>query len=222
MDKHTLKADKRILTGKKVRSLRREGFVPANIFGKKMKSLAIQLKKDDFGKLYKEAGETSLIDLTVGSEKYNVLISDVQIHPIDDKPLHVDFRQVDLKEKVTATIPVETVGESPAEKSGLGTAVQLVDEVEVEALPTDLIEKFEVNIDGLTEVDQAIFIKDLKYDKSKIEMKSDPEMIIVKVEPPQKEEVIEEPVVAEGEEAQPQAETPAEETAAETPEQPAE
>jgi large subunit ribosomal protein L25 len=222
MDKHTLKADKRTLTGKKVRSLRREGFVPANIFGKKIKSLAIQLKQDDFGKLYKEAGETSLIDLAVGSEKYNVLISDVQIHPIDDKPLHVDFRQVDLKEKVTATIPVETVGESPAEKSGLGTAVQLVDEVEVEALPTDLIEKFEVNIDELTEVDQAIFIKDLKYDKSKIEMKSDPEMIIVKVEPPQKEEVIEEPVVAEGEEVQPEAEAPTEETAAETPEQPAE
>jgi large subunit ribosomal protein L25 len=113
--------------------------------------------------------------------------------------IHVNFLQVDLKEKVEAEVPVELVGESPAEKQSLGTVVQYLNEIKVEALPTDLPEKFEVDTSELAEVDQAIYIKDLKYDKSKVEVKNDPEEIVVKVEPPQKEEVVEvTPVVAVG------------------------
>jgi len=121
--------------------------------------------------------------------------------------------EVDLKQKVTAAVPVVLVGESPAEKQALGTIVLQLNEIEVEALPADLLENFEVNIENLTDVDQAIYVKDLIYDKEKIEVKEDLESIIVKVEPPQKEEVVE--VVAatpaEGE-AAPVTETSTEET----------
>jgi large subunit ribosomal protein L25 len=118
---------------------------------------------------------------------------------------------VNLKEKITANVPVEVEGESPAEKSGLGTAVQQLQEIEIEALPTDIPEKFVINIDNLTEVDQAIFIKDVKAPEG-VEIITDGEQIVVKVEPLQKEEVIEEAPATTEEGATPEAQAPAEET----------
>ena len=206
MDKTLLEAQIRKVTGRKVKSLRKEGLVPANIYGKKIKSQAIEVKLSDFKKVFEEAGETGLITLKIGGGKTKgkdraVLVSNVQLDPVSDSTIHVDFRQVDLKEKVTAGVPVEMVGESPAEKGGIGTVVQYVSEIEVEALPMDLPEKFEIDASTLTEVDQAVFVKDLKYDKTKVEVKNDPEEIVAKVEPPQKEEVVPvaEEVPAEGE-----------------------
>jgi large subunit ribosomal protein L25 len=200
MNKKVLKAAEREVTGRKVKNLRSSGLVPANIFGKKVKSLSIQVDRKEFEAVYKEAGETGLIDLEVGSSVKPVLVHGVQINAKTDELLHVDFLQVDLKAKVSAQVPVELVGESPATKQGIGTVVQQVNEIEVEALPADLPEKFEVDVEVLTEVDQAIYIKDLKFDKSKVEILSDIESIVAKVEPPQKEEVQPEPEVsAEGE-----------------------
>jgi len=203
MAKTQLKAEKRAIEGRKVKNLRKEGVLPGNVYGKKVKSQAVQVVLKDFTNIYKEIGETGLLTLVVGSEEKPVLIHNLQLNPISDEPVHVDFLQVDLKEKVEADIPVELVGESPAEKQALGTVVQYINEVSVESLPTDLPESFEVDTSLLTEVDQAIMIKDLKYDKSKVEIKSDLDEIVAKVEPPQKEEVVEPPVeVTEGEVAQ--------------------
>lgn len=199
MPKTVLKAEKRTLEGRKVKNLRKEGVLPGNVSGKKIKSEAVQVNLKDFEKIFKEIGETGLLTLTVGTDEKPVLIHNLQYHPITDEPLHVDFLQVDLKEKVEADIPVEMSGESPAEKQALGTVVQYINEIKVEALPGDLPEKFEVDISTLAEVDQSIFVKDLKYDKSKIEIKGDLEAILAKVEPPQKEEVVEAPAPVEGE-----------------------
>lgn len=192
MDKVTLKAEKRDTLGRKVKRLRGEGVLPANIYGKGVDSVAIKIDKMDFEKMFKEAGETGLVEINLGKEKRQALVHEVQYDPITDEPLHVDFRQVDLKEKVIATVPIDSVGESPAEKRGIGTAVLYLDEVEVEALPTDFPESFEVDVSGLEEVDEAIYIKDIPIDKDKIEIKADPDEIVVKVEPPREEE--EEPV----------------------------
>lgn len=211
MDKKVLKAEERKLTGRKVKTLRHQGILPGNIYGKDVKSISVQINSKDFQKVFKEAGETGLVDLTIDSKSRPVLIHGVQLHPKTDEPIHVDFLQVDLKVKVNAQVPVELVGESPAEKQGAGIVVQQINEVEVEALPTDLPEKFEVNIELLSEVDQAIYVKDLKFERSKVVVTNDPESIIAKVEPPQKEEVVEAPQVeptAEGE--APSTEAPAE------------
>lgn len=197
MDKLSLKADVRKITGRKVSKLRLEGVLPANIFGKKVKSQAIAVKLDDFLAVYKKAGETSLINLEVGKEDKAVLVANVQVSPITDKPIHVDFHQVDLKEKVTADVPIEMTGESPAEKMSVGTVVQYIDEIEVEALPTDLPDKLVVDISKLTEVDQAIYVKDLDLDIKKVEVKVGADEIVFKVEPPQKEEVAPAPAVGE-------------------------
>lgn len=232
MDKKTLKAEERKISGRKVKTVRAQGLLPGNVYGKNIKSLAVQVDKKEFEKIYKEVGETGLITLQVGKDERPVLVHNVQAHPVTDEPIHIDFRQVDLKTKVTAEVPVEVTGESPAEKQGIGTVVQYINQVEVEALPADLIEKFIVDTSTLAEVDQAIYVKDLKVDKAKIEIKTSGDEIVVKVEPPQKEEVVETPIVpvgaegvvpAEGEvpaEGTPGAEQPAESSAPSSKEEP--
>lgn len=202
MEKQTLSAVIRKVSGRKVKSLRAQGLLPANVYGKKIKSEAVQVGLKEFSKVFTEAGETGLVNLVIKNGKTQekaVLISNVQLNPVSDIPIHVDFRQVDLTEKITAEVPVEITGESPAEKQSLGTVVQYLDEIEVEALPTDLPEKFMIDVSSLAEVDQAVFAKDLQYDKSKVNLKIAPEEIVVKVEPPQKEEVVAPPPAAEGE-----------------------
>lgn len=194
MTKIILKSEKRELFGRKVSRLRKSGLIPANIFGKKIESQAITVDAKEFTEVFKKAGETQLIELNGKS----VLVSNLQKDPISDMFIHVDFRQVDLTEKIEAKVPVVLEGESPAEKQNLGTVVQQITEIEVEALPSDLPEKIVVDISELTEVDQAVYVKDLKVSKD-VEVKTDIESIVVKVEPPTKEEVVEVPVVAEGE-----------------------
>ena len=194
MTKISLKSTKREDFGRKVKRLRKKGLIPANIFGKKIKSHALTVDAKEFDEVFEKAGETQLIDL----DGKSVLVSNIQTDPVTGNYLHIDFRQVDLTEKITANIPVEVEGESPAEKQGIGTVVQQLSEIEVEALPTDLIEKIIVDASTLIEVDQAIYVKDLKVDK-KITITTDLESIVVKVEPPTKEEVVEVPEVAEGE-----------------------
>lgn len=192
MTKITLNSKKREEFGRKVKRLRKEGLIPANIFGKKIKSQALTINAKEFDDVFKKAGETQIIEL----DGKPVLISNIQVDPVTSSYIHVDFRKVDLTEKIVANIPVEVEGESPAEKQGIGTVVQQISEIEVEALPTDLLEKIVVDSSILTEVDQAIYVKDLKIDK-KITIMTDLESIVVKVEPPTKEEVVEAPVAEE-------------------------
>lgn len=99
MDKKVLKAEKRSLTGRKVKSLRNEGKLPANVFGRNVKSISIQVDGKDFEKTFREVGETGLVELTLGKEKRPVLVHNVQSDPVTDTLLHVDFLQVDLKQK---------------------------------------------------------------------------------------------------------------------------
>ena len=218
MQTQSLKAEKRKILGRKVKQLRHEGVLPANIYGKKIKSQAIQVNAADFAKVYKETGETGLVKLVITGEKgqvlttksqgsaKQVLIHNVQTDPVTDLAVHADFLQVDLKAKVTAQVPIELIGTSPAEKEGKGTVVQYIDEIEVEALPTDLLDKFEIDLSKLSEVDKAVKVGELKVDRKKIEIKNEADQLIVKVEPPRKEEeeikpeVEEEVVEVEGEE----------------------
>lgn len=198
MNKLSLKAEARKISGRKVKNLRKEGILPGNVSGKKIKSEAVQVILKDFEKVYKEVGETGLLTLEVGKEEKPVLIHNLQLNPVSEAPVHVDFLQVDLKEKVEAGVPVELTGESPAEKQALGTVVQYLNEIKVEALPMDLPEKFIVDTSELAEVDQSILVKDLKVDRSKVDIKTGADEIVVKVEPPQKEKVVETPIVAVG------------------------
>ncbi len=194
-DKIRLLAKKRTVLGRKVKNLRKEGVLPGSLYGKGIKSVPVQVGYGDFEKVFKEAGETQLVYLSLEKEEVPVLIHNVQKDPLRENFLHADFMKVNLKEKVVASVPVVGVGESPVEKQGLGTVVFYIDELEVEALPTDIPEKIEVDTSVLTEVDQSILVSDLVIDKTKLEIKAKPDGLVAKVEAAKEEE--EEPAVAE-------------------------
>ncbi|MEK7525029.1 MAG: 50S ribosomal protein L25 [Patescibacteria group bacterium] len=201
MAKITLSVEPRTITGKKVEQLRKQGVIPANIFGGKIKSAAIQVKKTVFAPVWQHAGETQIVYLQLGDEKEArpTLISNVQHNPVSDEVIHVDFRQVDLKEKITANIPVEVFGESPAVKDFQAAIITSLGQIEVEALPTDLPENIQVDISLLKNIGDVIKVADLKIDRTKVEVKDDPETVVVSAAAQQAEEVIAPPPAPEAE-----------------------
>lgn len=215
MDKISIVVEPRKILGKKVKQLRREGLIPANIFGKDLKSVSIQMDQKEFRKIFKAAGETGIVEVKVKDEKYPSLIHKVQKDPVSGSVIHADFHKVNLKEKITANVPVKLEGESPAEKSGIGLILQTISEIEVESLPADIPHQIDVDISKLTEVGQAVHVKDLKIDTAKVEVKNDPEATVLTVQTAEMKEEKEEEVVSpqeveataeKGEEEQPEAE----------------
>jgi large subunit ribosomal protein L25 len=199
-----VKVDKRQITGRKVKLLRRQGKVLGNVFGKKITSIAIQMDSPDFTKLYHEVGETTLLDLQITGEAKSrpVLIANIQRHPVTNQIIHVDFHQVDLAEKVTANVPLEFLGESPAVKEQGGILVHVVTEIEVEALPAELPDKFIVDISKLANLGDSLTLKELNLDRSKVTIDLADDTTIVTIQSPKEEEVVEAPAVpAEGEAA---------------------
>ena len=180
MKRLSLKVEKRSVLGKKVKKLRKEGVLPANIYGKDVKSLSVQVSLKEFDKVYKEMGETGLIDLAVDSEIRPVLIHNVQLDPLNGFPLHADFFQVNLKEKVKAMIPVIPVGTPAAVTDKVGLLLAPLSEVEVEALPEDLPEKIEVNVKHLAVVDEKITVGDLKVQPG-VTILTDAGQVVVKI-----------------------------------------
>jgi len=196
---HKLSVQSRTVVGRKVKKLRKEGILPGNIYGKQIKSHSIQLDLKAFLPVYKEVGETGLIELKVDKEEKTrpVLIHNLQVNPVSDLPINVDFYQVDLKQAITANIPVELVGVAPATTQNLGILIQPTNEIEVEALPADLPEKFEVDVTKLAEVGQTIKVSDLKA-KAGVKIITDPEQLLAKIDPLAEEIVAPAPVVEEG------------------------
>ncbi len=204
MSKHTFKAELRTITGRKVKSLRKLGLIPAVVYGKEAKTANLQISAKEFNKLHSQAGESTLVYLQVAGEKEDrpVLIRQVVNDAVNESVLHVDFHQVNLKEKVKAAVPLKLIGESPAEKDKLGILVQQLTEVEVEALPTEMPEIFEIDVTVLTELGQTIMVSDIKV-SAKVEVLTDKTQVIAKIEQLAKEEVKEEVAPVEGEPATP-------------------
>lgn len=191
-----LSATKRDLFGRKVRQLRKIGMMPATMYGKGFEAMSIQFGSKDFQKIYEHVGESGLVDIEIAETHYPVLFRNPQFHPVWGELVHIDCYKVNLKEKITTTVPLEFIGESPSVKAG-NILVPVTEVIEIEALPTDLPEKIEVDISGLETLDSMITVADLVIDRTKIEVKTDAEQVIVKVEEP-KEEVIEETPVEVG------------------------
>lgn len=188
MSNYSVKASVRTALGRKVRALRKTGVIPANIFGKKIKSLAIQIEEKPLKEVLKKAGETNLIDITVDNGKgHPVLVAGYSQDPVTGALLHVDFHEVDLNVKTTAMVPLKAVGESEAVKAGNILVLQR-NEIEVEALPADLPNEIEVDITVLTEVGSTIHAKDLKLDRSKVTLMVEDDEVIATVQEPAVEE----------------------------------
>ncbi len=178
--KPKLEVEKRTIVGKKVKKLRNEGILPANIYGKEIKSLAVQVKQDVFDAIFKEVGETGLVDVSVEGEIRPSLIHNVQRDYLTQLPIHADFFQVNLKEKVKTMVPLIVVGEPKAVTEKIGILLQPASEVEVEALPADLPENIEVHVENLEAVDQQITVADLKAPNG-VTVLTDPSQVVAKI-----------------------------------------
>ena len=182
-----LKAKSRTELGRKSNALRRAGFLPAVLYGEKVKSMPIAVSRKDFDKAYKEAGDTTLIKLDVDGKPFNVLIYDVSSDPLKGTPLHADFYAVRMDKAIKAKIHVEFTGESSAVKNEGGILVKVMQEIEVEALPQDLPHELRADLSGLVELESRIFVKDILFPKG-VKVLADPEETVVLVERPRSEE----------------------------------
>ena len=180
MKKYSLQADSRTIVGRKVKQLRAAGKIPATVYGKNVQSISVAVPSIAFEKVYKEAGETGLVELAVGKDMRPVLVHTLQKDPVTNQVLHIEFHQVDLKEKVHAKVPLELVGDSPAVVGRIGVLLTLIDEVEVEALPTDLPEKIGVDVTKLADVNQEVKVGELKI-PSGVTILTDKDQSVVRV-----------------------------------------
>jgi len=176
--------------GKKVKILRKKGVLPAILYGPKIKEAQpLEIEEKYFEKVYKEAGESTLISLEIEGQKQKipVLIHEVARDPLTEKPIHVDFYQPSLEEEVEVTIPIIFEGEAPAVKDLGGTLVKNISELEVKALPQNLPHEIKVNIENLKTFEDNILIKDLKIPEG-VKVLKEPEEIVAQVLAPVKVE----------------------------------
>ncbi len=178
--KTTLQATKRDVVGKKVKQLRKTGQIPANIFGPQFKSVSISIQMKDFFHAYKVARETGIVYIDLDKESIPTLIKHVQRDPITDNLFHVDFRKIDLKQKIETVVPVQTINDSEAVMVKGGVLLIQANELMIEALPQDIPAHIEIDISVLKDLGQEIKVKDLKKSAS-YEVKEDPERTIVSV-----------------------------------------
>lgn len=182
-----LKAKIREILGKKIKSLRSKGILPAVVYGTKAKSVPLELNYNEFEKVYKEAGESTIIKLGLGKEEKNVLIHNVARDPVTDQFIHIDFFQVRMDKPITAEVPLVFEGVSPAVDVEKGVLVKNINKVEVEALPLNLPPEIKVDISILKNFEDSINIKDLKV-SAEVKILAEPEEVVASVVPPRSEE----------------------------------
>ena len=177
-----LKVKIRNTLGKKVRFLRRQGLTPANLYGPKIKSTALEAETPVLERLIARVGRNALINLTVDGDKKPrlVMIRDIQRNPLDGTLLHVDFFQVEVTHKVKVDIPLIFLGEAPAAKPANAMLIENLSSLHVEGLPTDLPRGIEVDLSVLTEVDQAIHVGDITVGDS-LEILNESDLVVARV-----------------------------------------
>ncbi len=198
MTKISLSVLPRTAKGRANRPLRSDGLIPGVVYGKGVESLSVQAKLTELKRVYLKSGETQVIDLQVEGEKTvrPVLISELSFNPVKGIISHFDLRQVNLKEKIVAQVPVELIGESPAVKEFGADVVLLLNEIQVEALPNDLPESISIDLTKLAQVGDHLKISDLISTSHGYEIQADPETVVVTVSVKEVEEEVVSPAAA--------------------------
>jgi len=195
MDKVQLKATLRDTKTKNTEKLRKTGGLPAVLYGHKVKNESLTVDAKEFDKLLKKTGESTIIDLiTADGKTHPVLIHEVQYHYLTSQPIHVDFYQVSMSEKLKAKVVLEFTGESKAVKQLGGVLVKVLNELEVECLPVDLPHNIPVSLEVLETLQDSIHVKNILA-PAKVKILTPAEELVVKVQPPRDVEAELTPVV---------------------------
>jgi large subunit ribosomal protein L25 len=169
----------RTVLGNSVRKLRKQGLLPAVLYGQNFNSLPIQIDKKTFLKLYKQVGKTNVIDLSVDSQTLPVIVQDLDIDPVFGDVRHVDFLVVNLKQKVKVTVPIQYIG-TPIGVKQLGAVLAVnLDELEIEVLPEKIPDFITVDVTNLTNIHDSISVADLLQVAQDYQILNDPETILV-------------------------------------------
>lgn len=188
MNTPTLKASTRAIVGKQVKQIRRQGQIPAVVYGHDQPSQSISLNEHDFDRVFRTAGTSTLVDLTLNDAKpIKVLLHEPQLHPVTMAPLHADLYVVKMTEKLQTEIPLEFVGEAPAVVDLEGTLNIVLDALTVECFPDKLVHAIDVDITTLKTFDDMIRVSDIRLPDG-IEVLADAEEVIATITPPRSEE----------------------------------
>jgi large subunit ribosomal protein L25 len=195
MEDIKLEAKTRTVIGKKVKVLRREGVLPAVLYGTGIEPVAIELDAHETTKILSRVSGSTLINLKIEKENHTVILRDVQIDVVRRNIVHIDFLKVAMDALIRTEVPVGLVGEAPAVKELGGVLVTGVNEVEIEALPGDLPDRITVDIESLEEINSSISVKDIFFGAG-VTILTDPDEILVRIVP----QAVEEEIVEEVEE----------------------
>lgn len=173
--------------GMKPKDLLKSGLIPGIVYGHGAENVSIQIAKKEFASIFKEAGESSLLNLKIdGKVLGNVIINDYQTDPLTDEVIHFDLHKVRMDEKIITNVNIILVGEAPAVKDLGGVLVIGHDSIEIKCLPQDLIHEIDLDLSTLTNLEDMIRVKDLKL-SSAVEILSEEEDVLVSVVPPRSE-----------------------------------
>lgn len=191
-----LTAQPREIIGKQVRQLRRAGSVPAVLYGTHITPTPLKIEEKALKQVIAKAGHNRLIKLTIDSGAPRlVLTREVQRNPLSGHIVHVDFQEVSMTEKIMTEVPLVLVGTSPAVTRGDGLLIHGIDTVQIRVLPTELISSIEVDVSRLAELNQSLFVSDLKV-SDRIEILTPRDEMVAKVVPVKEEVITEEVPVA--------------------------
>lgn len=195
-DNIELQVQERKISGKRTRFLRRDGQVPAHLYGPGFPSKSLQVDSKDLTALMASTGRTTMITLTQeGNGKgEQVFLWNVQRHPVTEDVIHVDFFKPDLNKAIRSRVPVHMTGEAPARREGAVVVLSLT-MLEIEALPGDIPKGIEADISSLEHINQHLLVRDLKV-PANVRVVSPPEQAVVRAAPPRKEEEVAKPTAA--------------------------
>ncbi|MFL2640562.1 MAG: 50S ribosomal protein L25 [Dehalococcoidia bacterium] len=174
----SIKATVRDVTGKKVKVLRRSGVTPGNLYGEGLESKSLQVDTKELETIIHSGGRTSIVNLSVDKESYQTLIREIQQHPVTREILHADFHRIDMQKAIQTQVSLRIIGDAPASRLPDALLNQLVFQVVVECLPSNIPQFLEVDISSLVDFDMAILIKDLELPENLAVIGDDDQPII--------------------------------------------
>ncbi len=162
----------------------KKDFIPAVIYGSGVENMSLNLARPEFETVFSKSGESGLISLKIDNgQEYPVIVKDIQMDPIKQRIIHVDFFKVNMDEKVVAEVALEFVGESPAVKSAGGIVVHNFDTLEIECLPSALIQHINVDLSLLAEIGDSITLADIALPEGVVFTHDLDEMVVHVIEP---------------------------------------
>ncbi len=191
MEEIIFEANRREVIGKGVKKLRRDGMLPAVVYGHNIDPISISLDYREASKTLDAISPSALVVVDIEGEKHYTLVRDKQRNPVMRTIIHVDFQAVSLTETVRADVTVNLVGEAPAVETYMGVLVPSLEQLSIECLPTNLPESIEVDISGLAEIGDNLLVGDISAPEG-VEILNDPEDVVVVVIAQAVEEVEEE------------------------------